>query len=142
MATKTVKNNVTTLEDLKHYAEEGVTVEITPFSQSVPFICKLKRPSMLDLISEGVFSNRLLSSAMQLFLGDEKEEQKKQTNEQIIEDAQQTKEVMTLIAKHSLISPTLEEIESVGLTLSMQQLLDIYSYVNTGIEELIPFRKE
>ena len=79
---------------------------------------------------------------MQLFLGDEKEEQKKQTNEQIIEDAQQTKEVMTLIAKHSLISPTLEEIESVGLTLSMQQLLDIYSYVNTGIEELIPFRKE
>ena len=55
MATKTVKNNVTTLEDLKHYAEEGVTVEITPFSQSVPFICKLKRPSMLDLISEGVF---------------------------------------------------------------------------------------
>lgn len=136
-----IKTNVTTIDDLKQYAEQGVMVSITPFSQSVPFICRLKRPSLIKMLASGKIENRLLQSAYKLFL-DEEEQEEKRTNEEIVNGAEETYDVLKEVARQALIEPTMEQLEDVGIDLSMQQLLDIYAYVNTGIEELLPFRTE
>lgn len=136
-----IKTNVTTIDDLKQYAEQGVMVSITPFSQSVPFICRLKRPSLIKMLASGKIENRLLQSAYKLFL-DEEEQEEKRTNEEIVNSAEETYDVLKEVARQALIEPTMEQLEDVGIDLSMQQLLDIYAYVNTGIEELLPFRTE
>lgn len=134
------KNSVTSYEDLLMYSK-GAVVELSPFSDSFPFVCRLKRPSLLDIISNGSIPNELLPVAVDLFQAKDEEEENGGSAEQIIERSVGRNKIFIEIAKSSLVEPTYEEIKKAGLDLTPEQLLDIYYYVNSGVEKLKFFRE-
>ena len=112
---------VTSIEDLKKIAE-GQEVELIGWGEE-PFVCKLKRPSMLGLVANGDIPNPLLNAAYILFNG-----------------AKTTKDLLTIMAKTAMVEPTYDDLEKIGLELTDAQLLEIYNYTQIGIKALTSFR--
>lgn len=135
------EKKITTAEDLKRYSG-GVVLELSPFSDSQPFVCRLKRPELLQVVREDV-PNELLSVAYDLFNPGKKEnENNNRTAEQIFNENAETREVLECIAKATMVEPTFNDVEGSGMKMTMLQLLDIYNYVNTGVENLKFFRED
>lgn len=121
---------VTSIEDLKKIAE-GQEVELIGWGDE-PFVCKLKRPSMLGLVANGDIPNPLLNAAYILFNG-------VKTTKDVINMKEQ-KELLTIMAKAAMVEPTYDDLEKIGLELTDAQLLEIYNYTQIGIKALTSFR--
>lgn len=121
---------VTSLEDLKKIAE-GQEVELLGWGEE-PFVCKLKRPSMLGLVANGEIPNPLLNAAYILFNG-------AKTTKDVINMKEQ-KELLTIMARGAMVEPTYAELEEIGLELTDTQLLEIYNYTQIGVKALTSFR--
>lgn len=121
---------VTSIEDLKKIAE-GQEVELIGWGEE-PFVCKLKRPSMLGLVENGAIPNPLLNAAYILFNG------AKSTKDVI--NMKDQKELLTIMAKAAMVEPTYNDLEKIGLELTDSQLLEIYNYTQIGIKALTSFR--
>ena len=121
---------VTSIEDLKKIAE-GQEVELIGWGDE-PFVCKLKRPSMLGLVANGDIPNPLLNAAYILFNG-------VKTTKDVINMKEQ-KELLTIMAKTAMVEPTYDDLEKIGLELTDAQLLEIYNYTQIGIKALTSFR--
>lgn len=136
MAVKKREVNVTSIEDLKNYAN-GTVVEIPPFAEGQPLIARLKRPSILGMAKQGKIPNSLLVKANELFLqngvGLDAEEE---------DTMKQLYDVLDLIAKETLVEPTYEEIKSVGLELTDEQMMFLFNYSQQGVKALESFRTE
>lgn len=132
-------NKVTTFEELTKYSS-GVVMELTPFSESQPFVARLKRPDLIDIVTTE-FPNELLGVAYELFNSDEQEQENKNP-ENVFKASAERKKVLEIIAKATLVEPSFEEIEKAGMKLTFVQLLEIYEYVNRGVENLKFFREE
>lgn len=131
---KTLK--VVSLNELRKIAQ-GELVELPSFVAGVPFVARMRRPSLQSMAKSGKIPNPLLTKANELFFrGMDKTEVDLEDEELLINSY----DVYRLVAEASLISPTLEEIESTGLELTDQQLIAIYNYSQIGIEALLPFR--
>lgn len=135
----TEQKNVTSIEDLKKYAQ-GAVVELSPFSESFPFVCRLKRPHILELVENGNITNDLLPVAVKLFTAEEEKTEENKSAEEMLEHSINRNKILIEVAKASLVQPTYEEIKKAGLELTPEQLIDIYNYVNTGVEQLKFFR--
>ena len=108
-------------------------VELPGFVEEKPIVVKLRRPSMLLLAQEGVIPNPLLSAASELFRSGK-------TGEKAgIKDMG---EIFRVIARAALVSPSYDELEEAGLTLTDSQLLYIYNYSQTGVDALRRFREK
>ena len=70
------KLKVTTFEDLQKYSQ-GVLVELPSFSESQPFVCRLKRPDLIDIVTNDI-PNELMGVAYKLFQPDEEKKQEKE----------------------------------------------------------------
>lgn len=132
-------NKVTTFEELTKYSS-GVVMELTPFSESQPFVARLKRPDLIDIVTTE-FPNELLGVAYELFNSDEQEQENKNP-EKVFKASAERKKVLEIIAKATLVEPSFEEIEKAGMKLTFVQLLEIYEYVNRGVENLKFFCEE
>lgn len=132
-------NKVTTFEELTKYSS-GIVMELTPFSESQPFVARLKRPDLIDIVTTE-FPNELLGVAYELFNSDEQEQENKNP-EKVFKASAERKKVLEIIAKSTLVEPSFEEIEKAGMKLTFVQLLEIYEYVNRGVENLKFFREE
>ncbi|GAA0825260.1 esterase [Clostridium tertium] len=121
---------VTSLDDLKKIAE-GQEVELLGWGEE-PFVCKLKRPSMLGLVANGEIPNPLLNAAYILFNG-------AKTTKDVINMKEQ-KELLTIMAKAAMVEPSYTELEEIGLELTDTQLLEIYNYTQIGVKALTSFR--
>lgn len=136
MAVKKREVNVTSIEDLKNYAS-GTIVEMPPFAEGQPIIARLKRPSILGMAKQGKIPNSLLVKANELFLqngvGLDAEEE---------DTMKQLYDVLDLIAKETLVEPTYEEIKSVGLELTDEQMMFLFNYSQQGVKALESFRTE
>lgn len=134
-------NKVTTFEELTKYSG-GVVMELTPFSESQPFVVRLKRPDLIDIVTTE-FPNELLGVAYELFNSDEQEQKQENKNpDKVFKESAERKKVLEIIAKATLVEPSFEEIEKAGMKLTFVQLLEIYEYVNRGVENLKFFREE
>ena len=51
-------------------------------------------------------------------------------------------DVLDLIAKETLVEPTYEEIKSVGLELTDEQMMFLFNYSQQGVKALESFRTE
>lgn len=131
-------NKVTTFEELTKYSS-GVVMELTPFSESQPFVVRLKRPDLIDIVTTE-FPNELLDVAYKLF--NEEQEQENKNPDKVFKESAERKKVLEIIAKATLVEPSFEEIEKAGMKLTFVQLLEIYEYVNRGVENLKFFREE
>lgn len=136
MAVKKREVNVTSIEDLKNYAN-GTVVEMPPFAEGQPLIARLKRPSILGMAKQGKIPNSLLVKANELFLqnGAGLDSEEEDTMKQLYD-------VLDLIAKETLVEPTYEEFKSVGLELTDEQMMFLFNYSQQGIKALEPFRTE
>ena len=131
-------NKVTTFEELTKYSS-GVVMELTPFSESQPFVARLKRPDLIDVVTTE-FPNELLGVAYKLF--NEEQEQENKNPDKVFKASAERKKALEIIAKATLVEPSFEEIEKAGMKLTFVQLLEIYEYVNRGVENLKFFREE
>lgn len=136
MAVKKREVNVTSIEDLKNYAN-GTVVEMPPFAEGQPLIARLKRPSILGMAKQGKIPNTLLVKANELFLqnGAGLDAEEEDTMKQLCD-------VLDLIAKETLVEPTYEEIKSVGLELTDEQMMFLFNYSQQGVKALESFRTE
>lgn len=128
--------HITTVSDLQSYAA-GTVVRFPDFGDGQPFVARVRRPSMLVLAKMGKIPNSLLTTAGELFAkgGSGLDAD----NENMLGDMYN---IMDIIATAALIQPTMEEIKSVGLELSDDQLMAIFNYTQTGIKALESFRTE
>lgn len=128
--------HVTSFEDLKKY-KEGAVVVLPDFAQGQPFVARLRRPSLLRLVKDGMIPNPLLGTVNGLFMNDgntidfnDKEMMKKMND------------VVMIVVKNSLIEPTMQEIEEAGIDLTDEQKMAIYNYSQSGAEALSRFHTE
>ena len=122
---------VTKIEDLQKIAE-GIEIEL-PGWDDTPFICKAKRPNFMRLLAEGEIPNELLNEAYTLFNGSTKGE-KVSVRDQY--------KVLKIVAKATLVEPSFEELEGIGLELTNVQLTEIYNFAAAGVRMLSSFRKK
>lgn len=136
MAVKNREVNITSIEDLKNYAN-GTIVEMPPFAEGQPLVARLKRPSILGMAKQGKIPNTLLVKANELFLqsGAGLDTEEEDTMKQLYD-------VLDIIASETLVEPTYEEIKSVGLELTDEQMMFLFNYSQQGVKALESFRTE
>lgn len=126
---------ITSIDSLRAYAR-GRVVRLPDFAEGMPFVARMRRPSILSLVKFGKIPNDLLRTAGSLFLSD--------GNALDSDDPSMLSNVSDLlseIAKASLIEPTYEDVLNAGLELTDEQLMAIFNYSQGGIEALKPFRE-
>ena len=121
---------VTSIEKLKKIAQ-GQEVELQGWDEE-PFVCILKRPSLLGLVENGDIPNPLLHAAYILFNGSNNP--KDQVNLKEMND------LYRIIAKAAMVNPTYDQVVEAGLELTDMQLLEIYRFTQLGVKSLISFR--
>lgn len=128
--------HITTITDLQSYAA-GTVVRFPDFGDGQPFVARIRRPSMLVLAKQGKIPNSLLTTAGELFSkgGGAMDAD----NENMLGNMYN---IMDIIATAALVQPTMEEIKSVGLELSDDQMMAIFNYTQTGVKALESFRQE
>ena len=127
---------ITIISDLQSYAQ-GTVVRFPDFGDGQPFVARVRRPSMLVLAKMGKIPNTLLTTAGELFSkgGGAMDAD----NENMLRDMYN---IMDIIATAALIQPSMDEIKSVGLELSDDQMMAIFNYTQAGVKALESFRKE
>lgn len=126
----------TSLEQIASY-KAGAVVELPPFADGQPFVARMARPSMLRLVSEGKIPNSLINQATSLFAngaGALNGTGKNATS------AADLIKVIKVVVDAALLEPTLDEIHSVGMDLSDDQLMAIFTYTQNGVKALEQFR--
>lgn len=126
-------HDVTSLEDLKKYAD-GTIVELPDFAEGMPFVARVRRPSMLSLIKSGKIPNTLMTTAQNMFEG-------KGINKVDPEAMQSLMGVLDVFCTACLIEPSYAQIKEAGLELTDEQMLAIFNYSQDGAKALEPFRK-
>lgn len=128
--------HITTVSDLQQYAA-GTIVRFPDFSDGQPFVARVRRPSMLVLAKQGKIPNSLLTAAGELFSkgggGLDSD------NENMLSDMYS---IMEIVATAALIQPSMKEIKEAGIELSDDQMMALFSYTQTGVKALEPFRQE
>lgn len=123
---------VTSLEEIKKSAS-GQLIAFTGWDEK-PWIAKVKRVSLLDMISEGVIPNSLLSAAEQVFAG-------KQSSKKPV-DIKETGTVFKAVAEAVLVEPTWNDLQDAGVKVTDEQLSELFQYAQGGINGLKRFRAE
>lgn len=131
-----MENNlkITSLHDLQEYAK-GQIVELPPFGEGQPFVARLGRPSLLELVKNGSIPNALLTTANELFVNGKMNEEKEELLGEVFG-------VMDALAEATFLEPTYKEIKDAGVTLTDEQMMFVFSYTQKGVAALRPFREE
>ena len=132
------QKKITSFDELKRYSE-GAIVELPPFSENQPFIARLCRPSVVDMMMDGTIPNELLETAFSLFDGGSEQEEEKSISDRL-KESKDTTDILRVIAEQTLVSPTYNDILESGLQLNDTQLAAIYRYTQLGVENLKSFR--
>ena len=114
---------VTSIEKLKKLSQ-GQEVELQGWDEE-PFVCVLKRPSLLGLVENGDIPNPLLHAAYILFNGSNNP--KDQVNLKEMND------LYRIIAKAAMVNPTYDQVVEAGLELTDMQLLEISRFTQLGV---------
>ena len=134
-STPLVPTSITQIASYKN----GSIVELPSFADGQPFVVRMIRPSMLALVKSGKIPNSLLNQATSLFANGASAlnaQGKAATN------MNELFEVIDVIVEASLLEPTIQEIHSVGMELTDDQLMAIFSYTQRGVKGLEQFRTQ
>lgn len=124
---------VTSIATLKAYTE-GQVIELPPFGEDLPFVAKLRRPSMLALARQGKIPNDLLNTATELFEGRSRE------NKVDTDLLRQLYDVIDILCEAAFVEPTYAEIKESGINLTDEQMIAVFNYTQSGVRALKPFR--
>lgn len=137
MGTTKKQTKVTSLNQLKDYMN-GAVVRLPDFAEGQEFYARLKRPSLLRMVQNGVIPNELLTKTNELFVNSDALESDVD-NEKLMSDMMQIFEV---VADATMIEPTYQELKDNGVELTDQQLMFLFSYSQQGINTVSNFRGE
>ena len=127
---------VTSFEQLTQYAK-GQLVQLPDVAPGMPLCVYMRRPSLLDLIAKGKIPNPLAGTASKLFsrggAGVD------QTDPKQLADLV---EILHIFCETSFVEPTYSQIKEAGLSLTDEQLMFVFNYVQAGNKALEKFRKQ
>lgn len=127
-------SEITSIEVLKEYAK-GEIVELPPFSVTQPFVARLKRPSMLQMVKRGEIPNELLTKANDLFMTGGK---RIPTSDVTMLDG--IFDIVDAIARETFVEPKYDDIKAAGIELTDDQLMFVFNYTQEGVKALESFR--
>ncbi len=127
------KLKVSSLLDIKKQAS-GKLVEFSGWDDDIPFVARVKKVSMMNLVVEGVIPNSLLGAAEQVFNG--KASSKKAPS------MEETSKIFRVVAKSCLVEPSYEDLENAEIDLTDAQLVEIFNYAQLGVKGLERFRAD
>lgn len=127
----------TSIRQIASY-KNGTVVPLPPFADGQPFVARMIRPSMLALVKSGKIPNSLLNQATSLFANGTGALNGGRNSANVSE----LFDVIDVIVNAALLEPTLEDIRSVGMELTDDQLMAIFSYTQRGVKALEQFRTE
>lgn len=129
---------VTSIEELRKVAL-GELVELPRFAEDVPFVARLKRPSMLAMTKSGKIPNELLVEANKLFVGGTASvATQNQMDANMMDNLFQ---ILEVICDEAFVEPTYKELKDAGITLTDEQQMFVFAYTQRGIETLKSFRQ-
>ncbi len=129
--------NVTSIEELLK-SKQGEIVELPPFSDDVPFVARLKRPSMMAMVKTGKIPNELLVEANKLFAGGASAVVANSIDKDMMNNLFS---ILETICRESFVEPTYEQLVQNGIELTDEQQLFVFSYTQRGIDTLKSFRE-
>ncbi len=106
-------------------------VQLPGWGEDDVFEAKLRRPSLLVMAAGGMIPNELMTAAQKLF-GD---------GFDAAMPLDQLGRLLICIAQEALVEPTMEELCKEGVQLTDMQLAAIYSFAQSGVRALEPFRQ-
>lgn len=127
---------VTSLETLQVYSQ-GCVIRLPDTAPGRPLYVRMKRPSLLDLISHGKIPNPLASAAGSLFSKGGASIDTKDSKQM-----RQLVELLHIFAEEAFIEPTYQQMKEVGYELTDEQLMFVFNYIQKGNKVLEPFRQE
>lgn len=125
---------VTSLDKIKEKAAIEVTL---PGWDNEPFICKLRRINLIDMVANGSIPNPLMTTVIELFEG-------KITKDEIQDPQERYKKLnegMGFIAEKAMVEPTYEEVTDI-MPLTDDQKYSIYKFAVAGTGVFAPSNKE
>lgn len=128
--------NPTSLDALASYAK-GQVVRLPDAADGAPLYVRMRRPSLLDLISHGRIPNPLATTASNLFA-----KGGSAINANDIKQVQGMVEILHIFVEESFLEPTYQQIKEVGYQLTDEQLMFVFNYVQKGNKALESFRGE
>ncbi len=129
---------ITNLNDLQAYTQ-GQVVELPSFADGMPFVARLRRPSLMVLAKSGKIPNELLRAANDLFMGVDSSKKSSKHDDNTLG---QMYDLFEIICEASFVEPTWGDIKKTGLELTDEQLIFVFKYSQTGVNALKSFRTE
>ena len=123
----------TSIQDLISYSQ-GQIVKLPDFSEGQPFYARLRRPSMLSLMSNGKIPNSLVITANRLFNGKGMDDRNENSSEVL--------QLLEVICESAFVEPSYKELKEAGVHLTDQQYMAVFNYTQEGVKALEPFRRE
>jgi hypothetical protein len=130
----TAMQTITTVHEMLAFTS-GQVVTLPPFGVDMPCVVKLKRLSLLGLIKSGRIPNQLMATATSLFNSGKMTSDDKNNKDSL----KSTSEMLELFAKTSLVEPTYQELQDVGVELTDLQLAAIFAHSQSGVKDLERF---
>lgn len=128
---------VSNIESLKQVGTQEV--ELPSFPDGTPFVARLRKISLFQLIGKKKIPNPLMQTVVNL-LGLEKDEKK--ATEEIMSDSENLNnliEFMLIIAENSLVEPKYKELQENDIYLTDEQLLEIFRFSVGDLQQLMKF---
>jgi hypothetical protein len=124
----------TSVQDLISYSQ-GQIVKLPDFSEGQPFYARLRRPSMLSLMSNGKIPNSLVITANRLFNGKGMDDRNENSMSEVLQ-------LLEVICESAFVEPSYKELKEAGVHLTDQQYMAVFNYTQEGVKALEPFRRE
>lgn len=124
----------TSIQDLISYSQ-GQIVKLPDFSEGQPFYARLRRPSMLSLMSNGKIPNSLVITANRLFNGKGMDDRNENSMSEVLQ-------LLEVICESAFVEPSYKELKEAGVNLTDQQYMAVFNYTQEGVKALEPFRRE
>lgn len=132
----TIEMQITSIEELKRVAK-GQVVRLPGFVDDVPFVVRIVRPSMLDMVTDGSIPNPLIKTASKLFMRGTGS-----INESDASDMKGFTQLLDAMCERALVEPTMAQIREAGVSLTDEQKGAILQYVLHGVNALESFRRQ
>lgn len=124
----------TSIQNLISYSQ-GQIVKLPDFSEGQPFYARLRRPSMLSLMSNGKIPNSLVITANRLFNGKGMDDRNENSMSEVLQ-------LLEVICESAFVEPSYKELKEAGVHLTDQQYMAVFNYTQEGVKALEPFRRE
>jgi hypothetical protein len=129
-----INHQPTSIQDLISYSQ-GQIVKLPDFSEGQPFYARLRRPSMLSLMSNGKIPNSLVITANRLFNGKGMDDRNENSMSEVLQ-------LLEVICESAFVEPSYKELKEAGVHLTDQQYMAVFNYTQEGVKALEPFRRE